>query len=97
MGLYSVLVGRTQVACPSDAQIRHIHELPAVLPWLWQPGQQPPVTEAAAAAAEEEQGEEEEEERVATLTQIAQKKAAAIKAGGSSSEAERIEAIHVAA
>jgi hypothetical protein len=96
MGLYSVLVGRTQVACPSDAQIRHIHELPAVLPWLWQPGQQPPVTEVAAE--EEEQREGVEEEAVATLSQIAQKKAAAIKAGASSGgEAERVEAIHVAA
>lgn len=37
------------VACPSDKQIRHIHDLPKAIPWLWE-GQQPPAVLAASPA-----------------------------------------------
>lgn len=37
------------VACPSDKQIRHIHDLPAAIPWLWD-GQQPPAKSPAVPA-----------------------------------------------
>lgn len=49
LGMYSVLVGRRGVMCPSDLQMRDIHDMPAAMPWLWQ-GQQPPAAPAAASA-----------------------------------------------
>lgn len=93
LGLYSVLVGRTGMACPSDQQIRHIHNLPAALPWLWQ-GQQPPPTPAALPP--HEAGEGADDGGVAAALKAA---AAAAKAGGGSaaSEAsETIEAVYAA-
>ena len=85
LGLYSVLVGRTGVACPSDQQIRHIHDLPAALPWLWrgqQPPPAPPAVPEAAAAAE------------ATAPPL---KAGKVGAKSSEEESEGIEAVYAVA
>jgi putative hydrolase of the HAD superfamily len=35
LGLYSVLVGRVGVECACDLQITSMHDLPRLLPWLW--------------------------------------------------------------
>jgi pyrimidine 5'-nucleotidase len=101
MGLYSVLVGRTGVACPSDQQIRHIHDLPTALPWLWA-GQQPPVAleEAAAAVPKEAAAAAEVEVAAASSDATAALKAAAAAKGGgraSTEDSDQIEAVFAAA
>jgi hypothetical protein len=79
------------VACPSDHQIRHIHDLPIALPWLWE-GQQPPVLAAPDCAAAAEDGE-------AAAVSAKASAAARAKVGGSaSSESEHtIEAVYATA
>lgn len=79
------------VACPSDKQIRHIHDLPAAIPWLWE-GQQPPVLPPVPAAAGSG----------AVLGQaeaVVGKAAAAAKGAGAEHTGSdgRIEAVYVAA
>lgn len=108
LGLYSVLVGRTGVVCPSDQQIRHIHELPEVLPWLWE-GQQPPALAApppvpvpvAASSDSEADMLAAAEQRNGTEAGIALAKAAATDTSGNgkatSSSEGPVEAVYVAA
>ncbi|PSC69793.1 Suppressor of disruption of TFIIS [Micractinium conductrix] len=97
MGLYSVLVGRTGVACPSDKQIRHIHELPAALPWLWE-GQQPPVCAAPPLSHADGTGAADEGASGNGSAAVPAKTAGKAAAGGRSSENETmIEAVYTAA
>lgn len=106
LGMYSVLVGRTGVACPSDHQIRRIQDLPAALPWLWQ-GQQPPpapaavLEEPAAGAAPECQHDGTAVVAAGAAPAKAPAAAAAGKVGGgsgaSTNDSEVIEAVHAAA
>lgn len=89
------------VACPSDQQIRHIHDLPTALPWLWA-GQQPPLAleEAAAAPVPEEAAVAAEAATASSGTSPALKTAAAaVKSGGraSTEESDQIEAVFAAA
>ena len=82
------------MACPSDQQVRHIHDLPAALPWLWR-GQQPPL------ALEEVPAAVPEEAAAAGSGAPAALKAAAVvtKGGGrtSTEESDQIEAVFAAA
>ena len=89
------------VACPSDQQIRHIHDLPTALPWLWA-GQQPPLAleEVAAAPVPEEAAAAAEVATASSGTSAALKTAAAaVKSGGraSTEESDQIEAVFAAA
>lgn len=100
LGLYSVLVGRTGVACPSDQQIRHIHDLPAACPWLWA-GQQPPLAlEEVPAAVPDEAAAAAEAAAASSGAPAALKAAAAAAKGGgrtSTEESDQIEAVFAAA
>ncbi|KAI3428344.1 hypothetical protein D9Q98_006724 [Chlorella vulgaris] len=89
LGLYSVLVGRTGVACPSDQQIRSMHDLPAALPWLWQ-GQQPPCGIAAAAAPEGD------ESALPLKAAIGKPSSGKVHAKASCTDDETIEAVYAA-
>ncbi|KAL4427910.1 hypothetical protein ABPG75_001999 [Micractinium tetrahymenae] len=98
MGLYSVLVGRTGVACPSDKQIRHIHDLPAATPWLWE-GQQPPALSPAAPAPLDGPAAAGSTNATSQAEAVAGKAAAVAKGAVAerTSSDEAIEAVYVAA
>lgn len=78
------------VACPSDHQMRRIHDLPAALPWLWQ-GQQPPClpVPAPVPAIDDAQAVLRAEDAAA-----AKKAAAAAAADVGAGGEQAIEAVH---
>lgn len=88
------------VACPSDQQIRHIHDLPAACPWLWA-GQQPPLAlEEVPAAVPDEAAAAAEAAAASSGAPAALKAAAAAAKGGgrtSTEESDQIEAVFAAA
>lgn len=53
LGIYSILVGRTGIDCPSDVQLQVIHDLPKALPWLVAIGDGRPAEDCSAMASPE--------------------------------------------
>lgn len=96
------------VVCPSDKQIRHIHDLPAALPWLFE-GQQPPAVPLPVTASHDAQADAAAAVAPATAEGGAAgngvgkqpgfpaKAGSALKHGKSSSSEETIEAVYTEA
>ena len=58
LGIYSVLVGRVGVDCPSDVQMRSIHDLPELMPWLFAVGDGRPIVDIKVGTIDIEEFEE---------------------------------------
>jgi pyrimidine and pyridine-specific 5'-nucleotidase len=62
MGVYAALVGRTGVDCHADVQLRRIHDVPNLLPWLFAVGDGIPTDHGIVLEPEAEGAEELREE-----------------------------------